>query len=97
MIDLSASVIKYLERDIVSAFLVILTLIMTVVLSYISGFVMLFRKKLKSYKVVKILSLINIFMSFVGLLSINAIGIGALQVDKFYKENFGIGFLSLLL
>lgn len=95
MIDLSASVIKYLERDIVSAFLVILTLIMTVVLSYISGFVMLFRKKLTSYKVVKILSLINIFMSFVGILSINAIGIGALQVDKFYKENFGIGFLVI--
>ena len=34
-------------------------------------------------------------MSLVGLLSINAIGIGALQVEKFYKENLGIGFLVI--
>lgn len=94
-IKLSASVIEYFDQDIISAFLVIFTLIMTVVLSFVSGFIMIFKKGLASYKPVKILSLINIGLALVGLLSINAISIGALQVDKFYTENWGIGFFYI--
>lgn len=92
LIKLSASVINHFNQDIVSAFLVIFTLIMTVVLSYVSGFIMLFKKSISAYKPVKILSLINIVMSFTGILSINSISIGALQVEKFYGENWGMGF-----
>lgn len=95
MIHLSASVIKYFEQDIINAYLVIFTLIMTVVLSYIAGFWKLFKKDISSYKLVKIISLINIALSFVGLMSINAVSIGALQVETFYKENFGIGFFAI--
>ena len=92
MIKLSAVVIKYFEQDIVSAYLIIITLIMTVVLSFVAGFWKLFRKDPGSYRLVKIISLINIALTGVGLLSINAVGIGALQVESFYKQNFGIGF-----
>lgn len=92
IIKLSASVIKQFNQDIVNAFLVIFTLIMTVVLSYVSGFIMLFKKSVSAYKPVKILSLLNIVMSFTGILAINSISIGALQVEKFYRENWGIGF-----
>lgn len=95
MIELSASVIKHFYQDIISAVLVIFTLIMTVILSYISGFIMLFKKSIHAYKPVKILSLINIGLSFVGILSINSISIGALQVEKFYKGNWGSGFFVL--
>lgn len=95
VLKLSASVIKYFDQDIISALLVIISLIMTVVLSYVSGFIMILKKGLESYKPVKILSLINIGLALVGLLSINAIGIGALQVDKFYTENWGIGFFAI--
>ena len=95
MIELSASVIKHFYQDIISAVLVIFTLIMTVILSYISGFIMLFKKSIHAYRPVKILSLINIGLSFVGILSINSISIGALQVEKFYKGNWGSGFFVL--
>lgn len=95
VLKLSASVIKYFDQDIISALLVIISLIMTVVLSYVSGFIMILKKGLESYKPVKILSLINIGLALVGLLSINAIGIGALQVDKFHTENWGIGFFAI--
>ena len=95
MIKLSTLVIKHYEQDVISAFLVIFTLIITVVLSFISGFIMLLKRNISSYKPVKILSLINIFMSFVGVLSINAIGIGALQINGFYKSNWGMGFFFI--
>jgi putative aldouronate transport system permease protein len=95
MIGLSASVIKHFKRDIISAYLVIFTLIMTVTLSLTAGLIMLFKKSIKAYKPVKIISLLNILMSFTGILSINAISIGALQVEKFYQENWGIGFFVI--
>lgn len=91
ILKLSASVITHFDQDVISAFLVIFTLIMTVIISWISGINVLIKRNISTYKVVKILSLINIFMSLVGLLSINAISIGALQVDKFYKQNWGVG------
>lgn len=95
MIELSASVIKNFEQDIVSAFLVIFTLIMTVVLSLVAGFIMIIKRNITAYRPVKIISLLNILMSFIGILAINAISIGALQVEKFYKENWGMGFLVI--
>ncbi len=95
MIKLSASIIKTFRQDVISAFLVIFTLIMTVVLSFVAGFNMLFNKSIKAYRPVKIISLLNIFMSLIGIISINAISIGALQVDKFYRENWGNGFFII--
>lgn len=95
VLKLSVSVIKYFDQDIISALLVIISLIMTVVLSYVSGFIIMFKKGLASYKPVKILSLINIGLALLGLLSINAISIGALQVGKFLTENWGIGFFAI--
>ncbi len=97
LIQLSASVINYLKQDIISAFLVIFTLIMTVVLSIISGIKMLLSKGLKEYRLTKILSLINIVLSLLGLVSINAISIGALQAEKFYQSNWGIGFYFIMI
>lgn len=95
IIDLSVSIITNLKQDIISSFLVIFTLIMTVVLSVISGLKILLSKGLKDYRLVKIASLINIVFSIFGLISINAISIGALQVDGFYQKNWGTGFFAI--
>lgn len=91
LIKLSYYIIIHLEQDVISACIVIFTLIMTVILSVIAGLIMLIKKGLKAYRLVKMVSLANILLSFIGLLSINAISIGALQVEKFYKANWGIG------
>ncbi len=96
IIKLATTVIKHIEQDVISAYLVILTLIMTVILSILSGLRALFAKGLKSYRVVKILSLMNIVLSLLGLLSINAISIGALQAATFTKANWGLGFFVIL-
>lgn len=95
LIKLSGSVITHIEQDVISAWLVIITLIMTVILSFASGLKALLSKGLKSYRVVKILSLTNIALSVLGLLSINAISIGALQAEAFYQKNWGIGFFAI--
>ena len=96
LIKLSFYVITHLEQDVISAYLVILTLIMTVILSLIAGLKMWISKSLKSYRLVKILSVSNIALSLLGLISINAISIGALQVDNFYKTNWGNGFFVII-
>ncbi len=95
LIKLSSSVITHFEQDVISACLVIFTLIITVILSFIAGLEMFIRKGLKAYRLVKILSLANILLSFVGVISINVISIGALQVEKFQKSNWGIGFFAV--
>lgn len=95
LIKLSSYVITHMEQDVVSAYLVIITLIMTVILSIIAGLMILIWKELKAYRLVKILSLTNILLSFIGLFSINAISIGALQVEKFIKSNWGIGYFAI--
>ena len=95
IIKLSASVINHIEQDIISALLVIITLIMTVILSIMAALKMLIKRELKAYRLVKILSFTNILLSVLGLLSINAISIGALQVEKFYQKNWGIGFFAI--
>lgn len=95
LIKLSVSVITILEQDIISAYLVIITLIMTVIISLVVGVKMLTTKDRKAYRSAKILSLTNILLSILGLLSINAISIGALQVQNFYKTNWGIGFFAI--
>lgn len=94
LINLSAFVINYLEQDIISAYLVIITLITTVILSLVAVFLLLFRKGF-TYRPIKRISLANILISLLGLISINAITIGALQVEKFYKTNWGIGFFAI--
>ncbi len=95
IMKLATTVIKHIEQDVISAFLVIFTLIMTVIISILSGLRALFAKGLKSYRVVKILSLTNIILSLLGLLSINAISIGALQAEPFTKSNWGSGFFVI--
>lgn len=95
IMNLSVSIIKHFKQDLISAVMVIITLIMTVILSFVTGFYKLLHRDLKSYRLVKILSLINIVLSFIGLLSVNAISIGALQAPQFYFENFGVGFFYI--
>lgn len=95
LIKLSSAVITNIEQDVISAFLVIFTLIMTVILSFVAGLKALFSKGIKYYRLVKILSLTNILLSILGLLATNAIGIGALQIEKFYKSNWGAGFFVI--
>ncbi len=95
LLKLTLTVIKHIERSVFNAYLVIITLIMTVILAFISGLRALFKKGLKSYRLIKLLSLTNILLSLLGLLSINAIGIGALQVEKFTKVNWGVGFFAI--
>lgn len=96
IIGLSASIITHLKQDIISSSLVILTLIMTVVLSIISVLKMVFSKSLKEYRQIMILSLINIVLSLIGFVSINAISIGALQVENFYRHNWGSAFFVIM-
>lgn len=97
-IGLSAYVIKHFNQNMLSAFLVIFTMIATVILSLIAGAYKLAHiENYKSYKLVKILSLINIVLSLLGLISINAVGIGALQVESFTSDCWGIGFFYILI
>jgi len=96
MIELSTYVIKQLEQDVISACLVIFTLIMTAILSLIAGLKTLLSKGLKAYRVVKAISISIIALSLLGLLSINAISIGPLQVDRFYKSNWDSGFFVII-
>ena len=96
MLKLSVTVIKHIEQDVISAYLVIFTLITTVILAFISGIRALFAKGLKSYRLAKLLSLTNILLSVLGLLCINAVGIGALQVERFTKACWGIGFFAIM-
>ena len=95
MIKLSASVITHIEQDVISACLVIFTLIMTVIFSLLAGLKALFSKTIKSYRIVKILSFTNILLSLLGLIAINAVSIGALQVEEFRKATWGIGFFAI--
>lgn len=97
LIELSTSIIIHLKQDIINSILLIITLIMTVILSIVSGIKMVFSKSLKEYRLTKILSLINIVLSLLGLVSINAISIGALQVENFYKSNWGSGFFAVII
>lgn len=92
VIELSLSVITRLKQDVVNAILLILTLVTIITLSVTSGISVLFSKGLKGYRLAKIISLINISLSLLGLISVNALGIGALQIENFYKKNWGIGF-----
>lgn len=96
LIDLSTKIINNLKQDIISSILLILTLIITVILSIVIGLKMLFSRSLKDYRLAKILSLINIVLSLLGLISINAVSIGALQVENFYKTNWGSGFFVVI-
>jgi|BioPla2DNA2_1021312.scaffolds.fasta_scaffold01768_12 putative aldouronate transport system permease protein len=97
MIKLSISVIDHMKQDIISSCLLIFSMIMTVILSIASGLNMGISKKLKKYTVVKVTSVANIALSLIGLISINAISIGALQVDNFYKSNWGQGFFAVMI
>lgn len=94
LIKLSFYVIRHLEQNVISAYNVILTLIMIVVISVLVGVKMMIQKH--SYGLVKIASLVNIILSTIGLISVNAITIGALQLDKFYRENWGIGYFIII-
>lgn len=96
IIDISATIARVYQQDIISAILVIVTLIMTVAISIGAAVYILIKKGLKGYKVAKILTLINIVLSLLGLICINAIAHGALQVEGFKKENWGIGFFVVI-
>ncbi len=97
LIGLSTYVIKHFDQDLISAYLIIFTMIATIVLSLIAGAYKFARRDdFKSYKLVKILSLSNIVLSLLGLVTINAIGIGALQIESFTSDCWGSGFFFIL-
>ncbi|MFU0826759.1 MAG: ABC transmembrane type-1 domain-containing protein [Lachnoclostridium sp.] len=92
LIKLSVIVISIFEQDVASAYFVILTLILTMLLPLVTGLMAVILRNIKTYRWVRFLSLANVILSLLGLISINAISIGALQVEKFYKSNWGPGF-----
>lgn len=96
LIKLSLSVITRLKQDIINAILIIMTMVTIVILSFVSGFNILCSKGLSGYRPTKIISIINILFSLLGLIVVNAIGIGALQIENFYKTNWGIGYFVFI-
>lgn len=96
MIKMSAIAIKDLQQDVVDAGLVIFTMISTILLAMIAGVYILIAKGKKKYRFVQWISFSNIILSGIGLLSINSVSIGALQVEVFHKENWGIGFFIVI-
>ncbi len=96
LIKLSSYVIKYLEQDVIDAVLVILTLFLTILIPLLSGCYMLVTRGIKNYGFVRKLALATVLLSLLGLLSSNSISIGAMQVEKFYTKNWGIGFFVLI-
>ncbi|MGF7142672.1 putative aldouronate transport system permease protein [Anaerotaenia torta] len=96
LIRLAANVIRHLERDVADSVLVILTLIVTTILPLVSAVYMLMTKGLKHYKLVKIISVVTILLCLLGMVSANSISIGALQVERFYTKNWGIGYFLLI-
>jgi putative aldouronate transport system permease protein len=97
MMKLSVSIIKYLDQDILDSILVILTMILSILLPLIAAFYMLITKGTKSYGLVRKLSIATVLLSLTGLISSNSISIGAMQVEKFYTKNWGIGFFVLII
>ncbi|MDF2907626.1 MAG: putative rane protein [Herbinix sp.] len=97
MIKLSTTVIKYLDQDIIDSILVILTLILSILLPLLSAFYLLITKSAKSYGLVRKMAIATVMITLVGMISSNSISIGALQVEKFYSKNWGIGFFVILL
>jgi len=97
LIKLSASIIKYLDQDIIDAVLVIVTMILSLLLPLLAGIYMLLTKGAKNYGLVRKLAIATILLSLLGLISSNSISIGAMQVEKFYTKNWGIGFFVLII
>jgi putative aldouronate transport system permease protein len=97
LITLSTKVIKHLEQNVIDSILVIVTLILTILLPLIAGIFMLITKGAKNYGVVRKLAIATVLLSLLGLICSNSISIGALQVEKFYSKNWGIGFFVIIL
>ncbi len=97
MFALSADIITYLDQDIIDSVLVILSMLLTILLPLLSGIYMLITKGDKYYKLVNKLSIATISLSLLGLLCINSISIGALQVEKFFSKNWGPGFFVIII
>ena len=97
MMKLSTQVIKHLDQDIIDSILVIITMILSILLPLISAIYMLITKGSKNYSLVRKLAIITVVLTLVGMISTNSISIGALQVEKFYSKNWGIGFFVILI
>lgn len=97
MINLCVNIINHLDQDIIDSVVIIVCLLVTILLPLVSGVYMLITKGDKYYKVVKRISIATISLSLLGLISSNSISIGALQVEKFYSKNWGIGFFVLII
>lgn len=97
IINLAANVITHLEQDLIDSFLVIFSVITTLVFTLASGIYMLITKGLKKYSLVRRLSLTTVILSLLGLISSNSISIGALQVPQFYTKNWGYGFFTIII
>lgn len=92
MIEMCTKIMGDLKQNFVNASLVIFCMLVTLILALIAGINMLITKAKKGYRLVKVVSSVNIVLSLIGFLSINAISIKALQVEAFYASYWGIGF-----
>ncbi len=96
-IKLAVSVINHLDQDIIDSVIVIITMIGTILLSLFAGGYILLTRGAKKYKFVRRISIVIVLLSLLGLISSNSISIGALQVEQFYANNWGVGFFALII
>lgn len=96
ILKLSANIIQYLEQDFIDSILLMISVLATLLLTLASGLYMLITKGEKKYNLVRKTSLVVVLLSALGLISSNAISIGALQVTEFYTRNWGYGFFVLI-
>ncbi len=97
LISLSYDIIVHFEQNVFSGSALILSMISSVILSIFGIYKLLQCRKIIVYKIINILSLVTVSLAVLGLLSINQISKGALQVETFYKQNFGIAFISIII
>lgn len=96
LINLSTSVITYLSQNIISAILIILCMVATVVLLVVSGVLALIRSGQKTYRFIRIASIVSLGLTFLGLVSINQISVGALQIKPFVMGYWGNALIILI-
>lgn len=98
LLNLSVSIITKIKQDVISAVLSLLYMILSVVIPVSTGIKVLLSGKKQNYRFVKTALLINLALTLLGFICINAISVGALQVKKFTYDYWGFGnWLALIL
>ena len=97
LLNLTNTIIVHFKQNVASTFTLLIAMISSIIMAAIGIIKLLHKREIKVYKTINILSFATIGISVLGLISINQISIGALQVEKFYKSNFGASFLSIII